>query len=184
VNFSGIAAALCGSLAIAAVSTLGDFIWAAWIPSHHPSYGLIHGTVLFACIGLFLGLRNGKPRIGLLAGALIGALAAASFYGLAGVAGRSAMFIIWMAVWVAVSFLNGRLRARRFPISEVLARGIVAALVSGVVFYLVSGIWFPFRPRGWDYVWHFAAWTLAYLPVFGAMLVTKHGAVAHQNAAS
>jgi len=50
----GVTASIGGALAIAAVSTLGDFIWATWIPRHLPVYGLIHGAVLFLSIGLFL----------------------------------------------------------------------------------------------------------------------------------
>jgi hypothetical protein len=52
---SGIRASFGGALALAAVSTLGDFLWANWIPGHRPLYGIIHGTILFACIGLYLG---------------------------------------------------------------------------------------------------------------------------------
>ena len=52
---TGIPASLGGAASIAAVSTLGDFLWANWIPGHRPLYGIIHGAVLFLCIGLFLG---------------------------------------------------------------------------------------------------------------------------------
>ena len=41
---SGIAASIIGALAIAVVSTAGDFIWAMWIPRHRPIYGLTHGV--------------------------------------------------------------------------------------------------------------------------------------------
>ena len=34
-----------------------------------------------------------------------------------------------------------------------------------------SGIWRPFNPVGWDYAVHFAAWTIAYLPGFAALMV-------------
>ncbi len=52
---SGIAASIGGAAAIAAVSTLGDFLWANVIPEHRPLYGIAHGAILFACIGLYLG---------------------------------------------------------------------------------------------------------------------------------
>ena len=48
-------AVLIGALLIAAVSTLGDFIWAGLHLRHRPLYGLSHGTLLFLCIGLYLG---------------------------------------------------------------------------------------------------------------------------------
>ena len=54
--------AIGGAAAIAAVSTLGDFIWATWIPEHLPLYGLIHGTLLFLSIGLYLGIGSCRPR--------------------------------------------------------------------------------------------------------------------------
>ena len=52
---SGVRAAIGGAAAIAAVSTLGDFLWANVIPGHRPLYGITHGTILFACIGIYLG---------------------------------------------------------------------------------------------------------------------------------
>ena len=60
-----------------------------------------------------------------------------------------------------------------------LRRGMLAALLSGAAFYGTSGIWFPFNPRGWDYAVHFGAWTLAYAPGFGALLIARR-----QNARS
>jgi hypothetical protein len=48
---------------------------------------------------------------------------------------------------------------------------LAAAFGSGVAFYAISGIWRPFDPVGWDYAVHAAAWTLAYLPGFAALLV-------------
>ena len=52
---SGIRASFAGAASIAAVSTLGDFLWANVIPEHRPLYGITHGSVLFLCIGLYLG---------------------------------------------------------------------------------------------------------------------------------
>ena len=56
---------------------------------------------------------------------------------------------------------------------EVLVRSTLAAIGSGLGFYAISGIWFPFHPRGWDYAVHFAYWTAAYLPGFGALLARR-----------
>ncbi len=172
---SGIRASIGGALAIAAVSTLGDFIWATWIPQHLPVYGLIHGTILFLVIGLFLGALSKRPGVGALSGAVIGGLAAASFYLLAPVAGYSVMVLVWMGVWVALGGLNELLMRRPLDVPTALARGATAALASGAAFYLIYGIWSPFDPSGWDYLIHFAGWTLAYTPGFGALLISRTG---------
>ncbi|MPZ18171.1 MAG: hypothetical protein GEV06_09700 [Luteitalea sp.] len=170
---TGLAAAIGGAVAIAAVSTFGDFIWASAIPSHRPLYGLIHGTLLLLCVGLYLGTCSGKALLGGWVGALIGLLAAASFYVLQPTAGYSAMFASWIGLWVALGWLSGRVLRNQASVAKALARGLVAAVVSGIAFYAISGIWLPFRPRGWDYLAHFGAWTLAYLPGFAALLVTR-----------
>jgi hypothetical protein len=171
-TFGGIKAAFAGAASIAAVSTLGDFIWATWIPQHRVPYGLTHGALLFLCVGLFLGALVHKPMSGALGGALIGFAAAGSFYLLAGLAGRWAMFAAWFGLWIALGLFNERL-ARGMSMGNAIARGVIAALASGVAFYLVSGIWRPFDPQGWDYVVHFGAWMVAYLPGFAALLVAR-----------
>jgi hypothetical protein len=170
---SGIAASIAGALVIAGVSTLGDFIWATWIPRHRPLYGLIHGTLLFSSIGLYLGFVAKRPVAGAVIGALQGALAAGSFYVLARATGLPVMFVIWFAVWVAVGVLNEWLNARPPFSRAAIGRGLVAAVGFGLVFYLISGVWFPFNPRGWDYILHFAGWTAAYLIGFGALLMNQ-----------
>ena len=170
---SGVTASIGGALAIAAVSTLGDFIWATGIPAHTAMSGIIHGAVLFLCIGLYLGTLANRRVLGATAAACIGALAAASYYVAAPAAGRSIMFVLWIAAWIALGLLNERLKRGEFQIRPALARGALAAAVSGVAFYLISGIWRPFNPEGWDYLVHFAAWTLAYFPGFAALLVSR-----------
>jgi len=83
------------------------------------------------------------------------------------------MFFLWFATWIALGVLNERLKGLGIKIRAALARGVLAAMGSGVAFYLVSGIWFPFDPEGWDYLVHFGAWTVAYLPGFAALLIAK-----------
>ena len=168
--------ALIGALLIAAVSTLGDFIWAGLHLRHRPLYGLTHGTLLFLCIGLYLGTRARQPYSGAIAGAVIGLAAAGSFYVLAPLAGYSVMFAVWAFVWLALAVLAGRIlrKQNRATRNEVLARGLAAAIGSGVGFYLISGIWRPFDPQGMDYAVHFLSWTVAYLPGFVALMYQKH----------
>lgn len=157
--------AIVGAALIAAVSTLGDFVWAGLNLRHRVVYGLAHGAILFLCMGAYFGSLQHKPLRGAMYGAGIGLAAAGSFYVLAPIAGYSVMFFVWAFVWIALAFL-----VRNPPI---VARGIVAMIGSGLGFYLISGIWRPFDPEGWDYAVHFLSWTVAYLPGFLALLVRR-----------
>jgi hypothetical protein len=159
---------LC-ALAIAALSTLGDFIWAGLGLGHRVPYGLTHGTLLFAGVGLVLGTVARRLRAGSLAGALVGFAAAGSFYLLFPILGY-AMFAVWFLVWVALALIYNRLGPQAGVLSAI-GRGLGAGVASGAAFYMISGIWFPFDPEGWDYLVHFGAWTVAYLPGFTALLV-------------
>jgi len=170
---SGNTASIFGALSIAAISTLGDFIWASLMLEHRPAYGLAHGSLLFLSIGLYLGVLARRHVAGAIGGALIGFAAAGSFYLIAPVVGRPAMFLLWFATWIALGVLNEYLIRRKLQARAALTRGILAAAGSGIAFYLVSGIWRPFDPQGWDYLTHFGAWTVAYLPGFAALLIGK-----------
>jgi hypothetical protein len=168
--------ALIGALAIAAVSTLGDFIWAEGNLRHRPLYGLTHGTVLFLSIGAYLGATEQQPCLilGASVGAMIGLLAAGSFYVLSPYAGYAVMFLIWAFVWAALAVLTGRiLLLERESWGVVTSRAAAAAIGSGIAFYLISGIWRPFDPHGWDYALHYVSWTLAYFPGLAALIWKK-----------
>lgn len=177
----GLTTAIAGSLAIAAVSTLGDLVWATWITSHRAVYGLIHGALLFLAIGALLGFIAGRPAAGALLGACVGMLAAGLYYLLAPVLGFSAMVVSWMAVWLGLAVMYARLAAPRLAprqrhdfhlnFTAMLGRGVIAAVASGLAFYAISGIWRPFDPQGWDYVIHFASWTFAYFAGLGPLLL-------------
>ena len=172
-RWAGIGATIQGSLAIAALSTVGDFIWATWIPRPRMAYGLIHGALLFLAIGLVLGVAARRPAVGAIGGALIGAAGAAGFYLLAPLVGYAAMFLMWVGIWVALGGLGVWLKTGAFDLRAALGRGAIAAVTSGAAFYAISGIWRPFDPHGWDYATHFGAWTLAYLPGFAALLLAR-----------
>ena len=168
-----LSATLTGALSIAAVSTLGDFVWATWITRHRAIFGLTHGALLFLAIGLFLGVLAGRRAAGALLGAAIGLVAAGSFYVAAPLAGYSVMFLAWVGAWIALGVLHAYLQRSGASFQATFARGIIAAIVCGAAFYAVSGIWLPFHPRGWDYLWHFGAWTIAFLPGFAALFVAN-----------
>jgi hypothetical protein len=163
--------AIIGAALIAAVSTLGDFVWAGLNLRHRVVYGLAHGAILFLCMGAYFGWLQNKIFKGALYGAAIGLGAAGSFYLLAPVAGYSVMFFVWAFVWIALAFL-----VKNRPIA---ARGIIAMIGSGLGFYLISDIWRPFDPEGWDYAVHFVSWTIAYLPGFLALLAKRQQPVPH-----
>ena len=169
-----LASAVRASVAIAALSTIGDFIWATWIPQHTMSLGISHGALLFAAVGLALGAQARRPVRGAVGGTVIGAAAAVSFYVIAPVAGYGAMFLAWFGIWIALAAMTGRLHRWPGGWRAVATRGVVAAAGSGLAFYAVSGIWRPFDPAGWDYAVHFAAWTLAFLPGFSALATKTH----------
>jgi len=171
----GLGVVLLGSVAMAAISTLGDFIWATWLPEHRVVYGLIHGTLLFCAIGLFLGTLAARPAAGAAGGAAIGALAAGAFYVLAPAVGYPAMFVVWVGVWMALGLLYARLSGTRISPAGAspLLRGAISAIASGLAFYLISGIWRPFDPEGWDYAVHLGAWTLAYFSGLAALLLAR-----------
>lgn len=167
---TGIGPVIAGSLALAALSTLADFIWATWITGHETAYGLIHGTVLFLALGLVLGVVAGRPLPGAIGGAAVGILGAAAFYLISPFIGFSAMVVAWLGIWLGLAALYGWLRGTA---RGVAARGVAAAFASGLAFYLISGIWRPFNPQGLDYAVHFGAWTLAFAPGFAALLLAR-----------
>jgi len=165
--------AIVGALVTAAVSTLGDYLWANVLPHQIPAYGLAHGALLFFTVGLCLGIASHNPLMGAIGGAAIGLGATLGFYALQPYIGYSALFVLFVGLWIALGVLNGRVLQRRDSMTTVLVRSLAAAVGSGLGFYAISGIWFPFDPHGWDYAKHFALWTLAYLPGFAALLVSK-----------
>jgi hypothetical protein len=163
-------AALAGALLLGALSTLFDFAWARLALPHRAAFGLAHGTLLLLALGLYLGALRGRPAPGAASGALVGLLAAASFYALAPFLGYAAMFASWMALWVGFALVDARL-AGAAATRAVLVRGSLAALGSGLAFWAISDVWLKPRPGGPRYAWNLACWTFAFLPAFAALLV-------------
>ena len=170
-------AAVIGAIVTAAVSTLGDYLWANGLPHRQPIYWFAHAVVLFATVGFCLGLPSRKPAAGAVGAAAIGCVATAGFYFLQPIMGYSAMFVLFVALWVGLGFLTGRVLQRRDDMREVAVRSALAALGSGLGFYAISGIWMPFNPHGWDYAKHFIYWTIAYFPAFAALLARASSSV-------
>jgi hypothetical protein len=168
------AAALLASVFLAAVMTLGDFVWAALRLPHRMAYGLAHGAAMCLCLGLVVGIRAGKPATGALAGPIIGVIAAGMFYVLAPWLRYGAMLPAWMLFWMLFALLQQRLR-RDETTALALIRGTIAAVLSGVAFYFVSGIWTGASARDPDYLFHFGAWTLAFAPGFLTLFHERGG---------
>jgi len=169
----GVRAAVVGAVVTAAVSTAGDYLWANVLPHGQPLYWFAHAIVLFLTVGCFLGLPSRKPLAGAIGAAVIGCAATLGFYFLQPFMGYSAMFVLFVALWIALGVLTGWFLQRRERPSEILVRSALAAIGSGLGFYAISGIWMPFNPHGWDYARHFVYWTIAYFPGFAALLLQR-----------
>jgi hypothetical protein len=165
--------ALVGALVTAAVSTLGDYLWRNVLPHGQPIYWFAHAVVLFTTVGVCLGWPSRKPLAGALGAVAIGCTATAGFYFLQPLMGYSAMFLLFVLLWVGLGVLTGRVLQRADGMKAVLVRSVLAAAGSGLGFYAISGIWMPFNPHGWDYAKHFLYWTIAYLPAFAALLTGR-----------
>lgn len=165
--------ALVGAVATAAVSTIGDYLWANVLPHGQIVYWFGHAALLFATVGVFLGLPSRKPATGAIGAILVGCAATLGFYFLRRVMGYSAIIVLFAAMWIALGVLTGRVLQRRDTLGTVLTRSALATVGSGLGFYAISGIWMPFNPRGWDYAIHFVSWIVAYLPAFAALLAGR-----------
>jgi hypothetical protein len=160
----GMLSAVAAALFLGAVMTAGDFVWAYFGVRHSMWAGVAHGALMCLCIGGVVGVRARRPVPGLIAGPLVGVLAAAAFYAIAPTLGWGAMLPAWMLFWICFALLQ------RFLLTETLrralARGAVAAVLSGLAFYAISGIWTRPAPGGPNYVIHFLSWTFAFVPGF------------------
>lgn len=163
--------AVIGALVVAAVSTLGDYLWANVIPHRQIVYWFAHAIVLFATVGMCLGWPTRKPFLGAAGAIGVGCAATIGFYLLRPLIGYSAIVVLFGALWIALGAFTLAVLQRRRGVGEILTRSALAAVGSGVGFWAISGIWMPFNPHGWDYAMHFVKWTVAYLPAFAALLV-------------
>jgi hypothetical protein len=156
--------AVVGSLLLAVLSTIADYVWFADIPQHQVSSGMIHGATLFAALGLYLGWRKGKAAAGAIGGLLSGTIAALSFYALAPIGGYSMMLVSWLLLWIMLAtlqtYLDGHLNIPK-GIGRGLITAVVAALGFGVVLFQLYRGW---PPPTFSFFTHFLAWSLAYLP--------------------
>lgn len=156
--------ALVGSLLLAILSTAADYVWFLNIPQHQVMSGAIHGSTLFAALGLYLGWRKGKALVGWLGGLLSGLTAALSFYVLAPVGGYNMMLFSWLILWIMLAGLQTYLDGRLDP-AKAIGRGIITAVVAAIGFGVVLfELYRGWPPQSFSVFKHFVAWAMAYLP--------------------
>lgn len=171
-----LAAAAVSALVLAAFSTLGDWIWAAYIADGAVIPGVVHGVLFFLLLALVLGLPvRSAGALGRLLVALpvAGLVLAAVFYPLAHAIGYlGALLVTWVGMWLALAFALRWARERDESGGRALARGLIAATASGLAFWLVSDMWTaPAAATG--YPLRFGYWTFAFLPGLLALLVAR-----------
>jgi len=156
--------AVVGSLLLAVLSTVADYVWFLNIPQHQVTSGAIHGSTLFAALGLYLGWRKGKAGIGALGGLLSGLVAALSFYVLAPIGGYSMMLVSWLILWIMLAALQTYLDGR-LDLAKAIGRGIITSIVAGLGFAVVLfQLYRGWPPDTFSFFKHFVAWSMAYLP--------------------
>jgi hypothetical protein len=159
-------AILLGILVVAAVSTIGDYVWYEVGVPHRMTFGIVHGAVLLAAVGGVIGAGAGRVMAGLPLGAAAGVGGALVYYALEAPLGRGAMLAGWAAVWILISILNVRLLQRpRRSLADGLVRGVIAALAGGLAFYLVGDdLWGRRPPGARNYLTQYGLWIVAWAP--------------------
>ncbi|OFW43065.1 MAG: hypothetical protein A3J29_04340 [Acidobacteria bacterium RIFCSPLOWO2_12_FULL_67_14b] len=161
---SVLAPALVGSMLLAVLSTVADYVWFRGIPQHQVSSGMIHGAVLFAALGAYLGWRKGKVGAGALGGLVSGTAAALSFYALAPIGGYPMMIVSWVLLWIFLAALQTHLDGRLDP-ARAIGRGVITSVAAGLGFAVVLfQLYRDWPPEAFPTFRHFVAWSMAYLP--------------------
>jgi len=156
--------AVVGSLLLATLSTVADYVWFLNIPKHQVSSGMIHGASLFAALGAYLGWRKGQLAAGALGGLLSGTIAAVSFYALAPIGGYSMMLVSWLLLWIMLAALQTYLDGR-LVMAKAIGRGIITSLAAAIGFGVVLlQLYRGWPPATFPVFTHLFAWALAYLP--------------------
>lgn len=166
----GLMHAVVAALLLAAVMTFGDYIWSVFNVRHRVVNGILHGAGMCLALGAVIGWRARRIAAGIIAGPVVGVIAALAFYALAGWLRYWAMLPAWMLFWVLFALLQQRLM-RGESVTAALGRGAAAAVLSGAAFYAISGIWTNPPPGPPRYGVHFASWVVAFLPGFIALFI-------------
>lgn len=155
---------------LAVLSTVADYVWFLNIPQHQVSSGMIHGSVLFAALGGYLGWRKGKAVAGAVGGLMSGMLAALSFYALAPIGGYPMMLVSWVLLWIMLAALQTHLDGR-LDMPRALGRGFATSIAAGLGFAVVLfQLYRGWPPAEFPVFRHFVAWSMAYLPGLWVLL--------------
>jgi hypothetical protein len=177
--------ALNGALFTASICTFFDYLWKAWIPDEHAMiYGLLHGALLFACLGAFIGAlkKSGKTVLmGMVGGIVSGFAAAAGFYFvyfplLSHLMPRKhayllAMIVSWITIWKLLANLTAMLNGEGFRPFPSGVRGFIASVVSVPGFLLITHLWSD--PDSYNYILAFLGWTFAFFAALMALLYRR-----------
>jgi hypothetical protein len=166
-------AILIGILVVAAVSTVGDYVWYEIGVPHRMTFGIAHGALLLAAVGGVVGATAGRIVAGIPVGAAAGIGGALVYYALENSLGRSAMIAGWAAVWILMSVFNVRVLQRpRRSWTDGIVRGVIAAVAGGLAFYLVGDdLWGRRPPGARNYVNQYGLWVAAWAPGLLAVAV-------------
>lgn len=160
---------LARTVFVALVATVGDFIWFEFGVRHTTMHGVAHGAALLLAVGLVLGQQTGRWIRGALGGVFAGVAGAIAFYAVVGGLGYlGALIAAWIFMWIVLAAVGAWLRDELTRVSRWVVPGFIAAVASGATFYLVSGIWTD-HAGARNYLWHLAAWTLAWAPGITAL---------------
>ena len=151
---------------VALVATVGDYIWFEHGVRHTTTNGVLHGAALLLAVGLVLGQQTGEWIKGAAGGVLAGVAGAMAFYAVARPLGYlGALIAAWVFMWIVLAWVSAWVRGYGADVPRWIGPGLLAAIGSGAAFYLVSGIWTdPVRGESRNYLWHLAAWTIAWAP--------------------
>ena len=162
---------LARSVFVALVATIGDYVWFEFRVPHTTLNGVTHGAALLLAVGFVLGQQHGELIRGVIGGILAGVTGALVFYGVSDSLGYiGALVAAWVFMWIVLSAVSAWVRKGLPNLGEWIGPGLIAAVGSGIAFYLVSGIWTdPVRGVSRNYLWHLAAWTIAWAPGIRAL---------------
>lgn len=179
---TGLSAALGCAALLGAISAVGDWVWARFIPDGAVVPGIAHGFVVFLVMAVVLGRAAGSARAIrrlIVSLPLSGLVIAALFYPVGYVVGYlPGLLFSWVLMWLTVAVLQSWARGSGESSRATVARGSLAAVASGLAFWAISGVWTDPDVGASNYLMRFVLWTLAFLPGFAALLVWNDRATA------